>query len=178
VVKELEAIRKRNEELEKLVAKFALELDESKRKALAAENAEKLARAVADEYAKKLESLLTAAAELKAASEKFLGNARPVGADDPKRLALPENLRGQVTRVAADRVELSIGLDAGLEKGAVLDLYRLDGGGKYLGTATVVDVYPKQAVATFRPARKAAIKDLKPEELPKKGDGVRPQPKP
>jgi hypothetical protein len=70
-------------------------------------------------------------------------------------------------------VVLNIGLDAGLTAGAVLDVYREDGGGQYLGTVVVDRLYPKQAVAVFHPAdAKRTIRQLRPEELPKAGDIV------
>ena len=67
---------------------------------------------------------------------------------------------------------INIGLDAGLEVGTKLDVYREAGGGKYLGTVTVTKVQPKEAVCEFKPARAVPIEKLRAEELPRKGDSV------
>ena len=75
--------------------------------------------------------------------------------------------------MVGDFVHISIGIDAGLEPGSRLDVYRESGGGQYLGTLVVTKaLYPKEAVAQFRPSRPVAISQLRPDELPRKGDTV------
>jgi hypothetical protein len=70
-------------------------------------------------------------------------------------------------------VQISLGIDAGLEPGSRLDVYRESGGGKYLGTLVVTkSLYPKEAVAEFKPARPVPLAQLRPDELPRKGDTV------
>ena len=86
------------------------------------------------------------------------------------------NIRGQVNRVLDDQIELTIGIDAGLAVGTVLEVYRVDGGSQYLGTVKVTsaaNLFPKQAIVTFTPARNVPLERLKPEEFPRKGDRVR-----
>ena len=86
-------------------------------------------------------------------------------------------MRGEVTDVAGDLVTISVGIDAGIGVGTVLELYRTNGGGRYLGTVKVTDafnLYSKQAVVKFTPASGLALARLRPEELPRKGDLVRP----
>ncbi len=87
---------------------------------------------------------------------------------------LPENIRGTVTHdMVSEFVQISIGIDAGLEVGSRLDIYRETGGGKYLGTLVVTrSLEPKKAVAEFKPARPVPVSQLRPDELPKKGDTV------
>jgi hypothetical protein len=88
---------------------------------------------------------------------------------------VPENIRGTVeANMSSDGfVLISLGIDAGLEPGSKLDVYRETGGGKYLGTLTVTGTLrPKEAVAEFRPARPVALTQLSAAELPKKGDVV------
>ena len=66
------------------------------------------------------------------------------------------NLRGEVVDVSGDLLTISIGIDAGLAVGTVLDIYRVEGGARYLGTVRVTDafnLYPKQAVVKFTPAK-------------------------
>jgi hypothetical protein len=87
------------------------------------------------------------------------------------------NLRGEVLDVADDLVTISVGIDSGLAVGTVLEIYRLNGGGRYLGTVRVTDafnLYPKQAVVKFTPASGQPLARLRPEDLPKKGDLVKP----
>jgi hypothetical protein len=163
--KDLDAAKKRIAELEKKAEEQALILEENRRQVLQAQNAEKLARATAEALAARLDKLRAQRGE---------PQHPPLPRVEP--YALPEDLRGNIVDVAGDLVTISIGIDAGLTVGAVLEVYRPDGK-KVIGTVKVTDafnLYPKQAVVKFTPARKAELKDLKPEELPKKGDVVRP----
>jgi hypothetical protein len=168
-LKEMDTIRARNTVLEDQTTQLVIKAEDAKRDMVRAQNERKLAQSIADDYGKKNDELQTMVAELKS------------GGSDLKRLTqkapppVLSNLRGEVTNVAGDFVELSIGIDAGLSKGSVLELSRIEGGGRYLGTVRVTDLYPKKAVAVFTPARaNVAFAQLRPEELPKKGDQVRP----
>lgn len=119
----------------------------------------------------KIESLNTQLAELKATG----GNASALVQNSFTKppAPLPDGIRGTVTEFKGDYVALSIGIDAGLTNGAVLDIFRSEGGGAYLGTVVVERVYPKEAVAKFRPADpRRSIAKLRAEELPKIGDTV------
>ena len=87
------------------------------------------------------------------------------------------NLRGEVTEVGDNFMTVDIGINAGLAVGHQFDVYRLEGGGRLLGTAKVpsaLNLFPKQAILTFTPVRDVPVEKLKAEELPKKGDQVRP----
>jgi multidrug efflux pump subunit AcrA (membrane-fusion protein) len=86
----------------------------------------------------------------------------------------PERLRGTVTEVDKNGyVTISVGLDAGLATGQTLDLSR-EAAGKYLGRLKVTRVYPKEAVAQFLPADATRTPaQLRPDDLPKKGDTVK-----
>jgi len=91
----------------------------------------------------------------------------------PKITPLPENVRGTVIRVDGDFVELSIGLDAGLSAGAILDISRYKPDAKYLGKVTVTNmIEPKKAIASFRPADQRSFAQLRPDERPRIGDLV------
>jgi hypothetical protein len=85
---------------------------------------------------------------------------------------LPDNIRGTVTAYRDGYLSISIGIDAGLTNGATLDIFRTEGGGQYLGTITIERVYPKEAVASFKPSKNIALVKLRAEELPKVGDIV------
>ena len=161
---ELDKTRQEAEELRKRNEVLTVALEKAAKDALAAANAERLARTRADDTLKKLEETLSRLRELKK-------DATP---RQPPPLV--PNLRATVTDVDGGFVTLDIGLDGGLAVGTVLDIYRVEGA-KYLGTVKVVDakkLLPKTAVATFTPARNVALDKLKPDELPKKGDQVRP----
>ena len=171
--KELEAARKRIAELEASNKKLTLQLEEARKQLLQAQNAEKQARKEAQAQAKKFEERLA-----KLAEERFGAPEHPP-LPRPEPPVLPSDLRGKVTDVAGHMVTINIGIDAGLRVGTELDVYR-PAGEKRLGTIKATDafnLYPKQAVVKFTPARKVALKDLKPDELPRKGDVVRPMKK-
>ena len=125
-------------------------------------------RAVALE---KIDSLNTQLSELRASGGN--PNAIVLNSFGKAPAPLPDGIRGTVTAYKDGYVSLSIGIDAGLTQGAVLDVFRSEGGGAYLGTIVIERVYPKEAVAIFKPAdAKRSIGRLRAEELPKIGDTV------
>lgn len=80
---------------------------------------------------------------------------------DPDRPLIPreppttpaKDIRGKVTAVAADGLaRISVGSDAGVEVGNVLQVYRVTPAPSYLGTLKVTEVKPKEAVGRFTPA--------------------------
>jgi hypothetical protein len=84
------------------------------------------------------------------------------------RLAPPDDFRATVTKVDGDQVEINLGANAKLQKGAVLSLWRAKPQVKYLGSLTITLVDPFGAVGTFSPppgvTRPAA------DDRPKAGD--------
>ena len=171
--KELDAARKRIVELEANNKKLTLQLEEVRKQLLQAQNAEKQARKEVQAQAKKFEDLFAKLAE------KRFGEPEHPPLPRPEPPLLPADLHGKVTDVSGDLAIIDIGIDAGLRVGTELDVYRPDGK-KRLGTVKVTDafnIYPKQAVVKFTPARKVGLRDLKPDELPRKGDVVRPMKK-
>jgi hypothetical protein len=172
--KELDTVRTRNTNLENRMVSLIVDREEARREMVRAQNAAKIAQGLAEDNAKKAEDLLQRYTDLRAQGGGSGGTSivRTFEKPPPPVLA---NLRGVVDRVAGDLVQLNIGVDAGLSKGTVLEIYRSTGGGQYLGRVKIVDLYPKQAVAIFTPARSNVPFDqLRPEELPKKDDEVRP----
>jgi hypothetical protein len=138
------------------------------------QSAENVAKtAVADKLLAegKVESLNTQLAELRATGGN--ANALVLNSFGKPAAALPDGIRGTVTDYKDGYVALSIGIDAGLTNGAVLDIFRSEGGGQYLGTIVIERVQPKESVAKFRPADvRRSIGKLRAEELPKIGDTV------
>lgn len=84
---------------------------------------------------------------------------------------VPEGLRGTVEYYQDGYAFISVGLEAGVAPGQTLDVYR---GPTYLGTLTVTaSVKAKDAIVKFNPAdRTRTPAQLRPEQLPKKGDTV------
>lgn len=169
---ELDQTRKRNIVLEDERVKLVLAKEAADRDRLRAENEAKLARAISDENAKKIETLTALVTELRQTGGS--GTAAVLRSIEKAPAPLPDNIRGTVMRdMVGDFVQISIGIDAGLEPGSQLDVYRESGGGQYLGTLVVTkSIYPKEAVAEFRPARRVPVSQLRPDELPRKGDTV------
>lgn len=169
---ELADNRGRLNKLEDERVKLVLAKELADRARLTAENDAKLARAIADENARKVETLAAQVTELRLTGGS--GTASVLRSIEKQPAPLPENIRGTVTRdMVGDFVQISIGIDAGLEPGSRLDVYRETGGGQYLGTLVVTrSIYPKEAVAEFKPARPVPIAQLRPDELPRKGDTV------
>ena len=118
----------------------------------------------------KIESLNTQIGELRAAGGN--PNALVLNSFGRPPAPLPDGIRGTITAYKDGYVSISIGIDAGLTQGAVLDVFRSEGGGQYLGSIVIERVYPKEAVATFKPANGRSVNKLRAEELPKVGDTV------
>lgn len=152
----------------------------AERERIAAESARRRAEGIADTLSRRVEELGSLVASLRQSGgdprrdvERF-GGAAPV--------PVPENLRGTVTHVQdkdpqtgiqGELIQISLGIDAGLQRGAVLDVQRESNGGKYLGTLVVDTVGPKYAVGVFRPASGQPFRRLKADEFPKVGDTVK-----
>lgn len=82
---------------------------------------------------------------------------------------VPANLRATVKSISSDGfVTISLGADAGLVRGAVLDVARLSTT-KYLGKIRLSLVDPKESVGVFEPATGARATG---DNLPKVGDLV------
>jgi len=175
-LKELDTVRKRSNDLENEAVALVLATENAKKEQTKAQNAAKLALAIADDNAKKVEELIVRVNELRASG----GNAqatvlRSIEKPPPPVLA---NLRGEVTDVSGELLTISVGIDSGLGVGSTLALFRTQDGGKYLGTVKVtsaLNLFPKQAIVTFTPARRDIPIDRLPiGDLPKRGDQVRP----
>jgi hypothetical protein len=169
---ELDQNRKRLTLLEDERVRLVLAKEAADRAKLTAENEAKLARAIADENAKKIETLVAQVTELRLTGGS--GTASVLRSIEKQPAPLPENIRGTVVRdMVGDFVQISIGIDAGLEPGSRLDVFREGNEPKYLGTLVVTrSIYPKEAVAEFKPARPVPIAQLRPDELPRKNDIV------
>jgi hypothetical protein len=60
----------------------------------------------------------------------------------------PQNVEGIITKVNGSLYKLSIGSDAGLERGHTLDVFRLTPTPQYLGQVRLTDVRASESVAT------------------------------
>ncbi len=169
---ELKDTRDRNAKLEDDRVALVLAKETAERERLRAENEKNLQKAIAEDNGRRIETLTALVTELRQTGGS--GTATVLRTIEKTPTPLPDNIRGTVLRdIAGDFVHISIGIDAGLEPGAKLDIYRETGGGQYLGTLVITkSVYPKEAVAEFRPARGVPVSQLRPDELPRKGDTV------
>ncbi len=175
LLKEVESVRRRNDFLENDRARLVIAAEEARREAVQARNSERIALFLAEQNAQRAEELTQRLRDLQASGGSAAG-AVLRSLDKPPPPLLP-NLRGEVTAVQGDLVALSIGYEAGLSVGSVLDIYRADGEPRYLGTVRITSaagLYPKQAVGSFIPARNVPFDRLTPDERPRKGDLVRP----
>lgn len=175
-LKELDTVRKRTNDLENEAVALVLATENARKEEVKAKNAAKLALAIAEDNAKKVEELALKVNELKASGGSAQATVlRSIEKPPPPVLS---NLRGEVTNVAGELLTVSIGIDAGMSVGTVLDVIRLEGGGKYIGTVKVtsaLNLFPKQAIVSFTPARRDIPLDRLPiGDLPKAGDQVRP----
>jgi hypothetical protein len=171
---ELKTTRDRNNLLQDQAVALVLLKEAADRARLGAENDARLARAISDENARKIETLTALVTELRQTGGGS-GTATVLRSIEKAPAPLPENIRGTVeANMSTDGfVLIGIGIDAGLEPGSKLDVYRETGGGKYLGTLVVTGTLrPKEAVAEFRPARPVGLTQLRPDEMPRKGDIV------
>jgi len=170
-LKELDASRIRINQLEDKTGDLVFKAEDAKRAMVQAQNDARLARGQAEDLGKKNEELAERLNEYKQGGP---GLRQQFDRPPPPVLS---NLRGEVVKVndSGALVTLSIGADAGLSVGTVLELSRLSAG-KYLGTVKIIDLEAKQSTAAFTPARSnVRISQLRPEELPKKGDEVKPR---
>lgn len=171
---ELSGVRKRNGELEDNAVNLTVAAEKAKAEMVRAQNSERLAQSIASDNAKKVEDLQGRVNELRAAGG-GTGAGTVLRAIDKPPPPVLANLRGEVLDVAGDLLTISVGIDAGLAVGTVLEIDRIEGGARYLGTVKVTDafnLYPKQAVVKFTPASGKPLSRLRPEELPHKGDRV------
>jgi hypothetical protein len=175
-IAELQGVRARNKEVEDDRLRLVIAAETARREMVRAQNSEKLTQAIADENSRKAEDLQARIGDLKAGGGSGASGAVMRAINKPPAPVL-ENLRGEVKDVAGDLVTITVGIDAGMGVGTVLDVYRTEGGGRYLGKVRVTsayNLYAKESVVTFTPARNVPIERLTPEELPRKGDVVRP----
>jgi hypothetical protein len=99
-----------------------------------------------------------------------LGEIRRGGRAGSSRLDPPDDFRASVTKVEGDLVAISLGLNAKLQKGATLSVYRTKPNAKYIGTITIIQVDPFGAVGRFSPP--AGVTRPSGDDLPREGDTV------
>jgi RNA polymerase sigma factor (sigma-70 family) len=69
-------------------------------------------------------------------------------ADEPRKPTLtpPTDISGEVKKAEGGQILINIGSDAGVQKGHTLEIFRLGSKPQYLGTLTIVEVQPREAV--------------------------------
>jgi hypothetical protein len=169
-IDEANKLRSQNQELQKDRVQLIIAKDQAEKAKQAAETLARQAEAEKLIAERQNERLVAQVADLRSSST---GSISPALSRTEQPAPVPEGLRGTVTAVRDEYVAINLGIDAGLSRGAVLDIYRNTNGGEYLGTIVIDSVYPKEAVAIFKPKdTRRSIKQLRPEERPKVGDQV------
>ncbi|MGL6076600.1 MAG: hypothetical protein ACRC8S_20795 [Fimbriiglobus sp.] len=123
----------------------------------------------AEKNGEKVNELLQIIAEMK--------NGTASGIPGFRTPVAPAGFRGTVSSVSAEGgqvyVQLTPGLDAGLQKDTTLDIQRTTPAGRYLGKLKIVSVDNKNAVGILIPATKGVPPTG--DALPRKGDEIVPQ---
>jgi hypothetical protein len=177
-IQEAEALRDRANKLDNERITLVVKKEQAEKERLEAQNDMKLALSRLEGAERLLELAQAEVKELKAQGGAGGGSLLGRGAmgfgakDGPAPL---DGTRGTVTSVDGDLLKISLGLDAGLKSGMVLDVSRTEGGGKYLGTITILagSMQPKQCVGMFKSADGRPMSRLRADELPKVGDQVK-----
>jgi hypothetical protein len=118
-------------------AQLVKEAAQLRDKAVAAEIAQRAAQDRAAQLLKQAEDLAREVARLRKA-----GAAAPKGKNPP-----PGKVEGAIQKTdPSGLVTVSVGQDAGLERGHTLEVFRLGKAPQYLGTLRIVAVSPKEAV--------------------------------
>lgn len=165
---EVNKLRTRSNQLEDERVVLVIKKEQAEKDRQASENLAKQATAEKFKLDQQLETVSAQLSEIRSTGG---GGTVPNSFVKPPA-PLPGGIRGTVSKYRDGYVELSIGIDAGLTEGAVLDLYRIEGDVAYLGTVTIQRVHPKDAVGVFKSKDNRPIGRLRPEELPKAGDLV------
>ncbi|MBY0459774.1 MAG: hypothetical protein K2V38_20840 [Gemmataceae bacterium] len=169
---ELDSVRKTNDALQDDRVNLVREREQAFRDRLKAEGDARVQQARADDNAKKVLELTDVVAQLRQTGGGG-GTAAVLRTIDRAAPPVMDGTRGTVKSVSGNLVQINIGIDAGLEPGSRLDVYRLANGGQFLGTLVVTkSIQPKEAVAEFRPARGVPLTQLRSDELPRAGDLV------
>lgn len=172
LLSELDDTRKRNAVLEDRLVDANLKVAAADRAKLQSANEANLQRAIAQDNADKVAVLQNQVTELRQAGGAS-GSAAVLRSIEKIAPPVADNTRGTVLSVSGDLVRISIGIDAGLEAGSRLDVFR-ESEGKYLGTLVVqgTSLRPKEAVAVFKSASGRQVSQLRADDLPRAKDNV------
>jgi hypothetical protein len=132
---EVEKLKKELKAAQDKIAELTKERDRLRDRAVAAEIAQKT-------VAERMRKLEEAVKELSRAVKRGRGDPAPEPAATGR-----ERVEGRVRKVDGRLMALSVGADAGLNKGDTLEVYRPDKPPKYLGRVRVIEVRPKESVA-------------------------------
>jgi len=98
----------------------------------------------------RLERLVTALEDAEKRVAKLQAGAGAATGGANVRNPPPDNVEGVVKSVDRDGryLTISLGSDSGVARGQTLEVFRLTGGGNYLGTVRILDTRPNEAVVT------------------------------
>ncbi len=160
---QIELLREGINRLDKLLNDAVIAEQKAKNDSLQAKINETAAQNRADDLEKKLLSATDSLNNSKTGQLGGLGTARIPTTD--------ANFQAHVVSVAGDLVEISLGTNAKLQKGAVLQVWRYTPKAKFVGTLTISSVDPHRATGKFTPLASAASKPTA-DDLPMKDDIV------
>ncbi len=160
---QIELLREGINRLDKLLNDAVIAEQKAKNDALQAKINETAALNRSDDLEKKLLAANDSLNNSKNGQLGGLGTAR-IPTTDP-------GFQAHVISVSGDLVEISLGTNAKLQKGAVLQVWRYTPKAKFVGTLTISSVDPFRATGKFTPLASAASKPTA-EDLPMKDDIV------
>lgn len=170
----IKRLTKQVDDYDKLLAAKELQINQLTAAANASKVAENKAILERDAEKQRAEGFAQRLQELSDEVEGYRrqGLAPRPGARGP---SLPAQFRGTVQKFDRDGgyVTITPGLDAGVQVGAVMSVYRTRGvEGKYLGKIVIRSTDPKQAVGVFQPANPR--NQLAADDYPRAGDELKP----
>ena len=168
-------LTKQVDDYDKLLASKELQINTLTADANASRVAENKAKLEAAQEKQRAENFAQIIQELRDRIADMERNGGRAGAGGPRSPGLPPQFRGTVQKYERDGgyVTITPGLDAGVQVGAVMSVYRTRGvEGKYLGKVTILSTDPKQAVGRFTAANQR--NQPAPDDLPRPGDELKP----
>jgi septal ring factor EnvC (AmiA/AmiB activator) len=151
---ELEALQKLLGERDKKVSEIDLQMAKLRDEKVSFEIQYKAAKEKISGLMSQNETLTRENAALKAQ----FGNTPSTTTGGTQKTVPPEDVRGTIKRIDGDMATISVGSDAGVNVGNVLQVYRLRPQPEWLCTITVLAVTPNEAVGRLAGPKRIQVK--------------------
>jgi hypothetical protein len=146
-MEELKRRREENGELVQTLKTREAEIADLRSQVTAANNLRTKAEVASASYASRLQKMEKDYADLARAYEDIVAKKAEKSVETGIKTPPPEDVQGEVEEVGVDGlISISIGSDAGLLRGHVLNVFRLTPKPSYLGEIRIIDVTPHKAV--------------------------------